>query len=81
MTIMTVNVAGKNFIVDADNKGSAKAWGRNKLDVTVTESTGAEIQAFYMDGGTDIEKILPAAKKAPAAVEGAAAEGAEAAAE
>ncbi len=69
MTILTVNVAGKKFIVDTANKGTAKAWGRNKLEVTVTEATGEEITDFLTEGGT-IAKLEAAAKPvadAPAA--------------
>lgn len=72
MSLVTVNVAGTKHVVEADNKGTAKAWGRSKLDVTVSDATAADINEFVLSGGT-IEKLEKAAPKAAAAAEGDAA--------
>lgn len=61
MSILTVNVNGNKFIIDCANKGTAKAWGRNKLEVEVTEATGAEITDFLTNGG-EIEVVAPKAE-------------------
>lgn len=67
MSLLTVNVSGKKFIVESANKGTAKAWGREKLEVAVTEATGDEITEFLSEGGS-IEKLEAKTKAAPAAV-------------
>jgi hypothetical protein len=62
MALLNVKVGDKNFIVDAENKGTAKAFGRTKIDVTVTDATGDDVTAFISEGGS-IEKLVPAPKK------------------
>ncbi len=63
MALLNVKVGEKSYIVDAENKGTAKAFGRTKIDVTVTEASGDDVMAFISEGGS-IEKLLPAPKKA-----------------
>ncbi len=63
MSILKVVAGGKTFIVDSASKGTAKSWGRTKLDVVVEDATGAEITEFLTDGGV-IEKLEAKAKKA-----------------
>lgn len=72
MALVTVNVAGKKFVVESDNKGTAKAWGRSKLDVTVSDATADDINEFNLTGEAII-KLEKAAPKAAAAPEGDAA--------
>lgn len=66
MSLLTVDVSGKKFVVDSANKGTAKAWGREKLEVTVTEATAAEVTDFLSEGNT-IEKLESKSKAAPVA--------------
>jgi transcription antitermination factor NusA-like protein len=61
MALLNVKVGGKSFIIDCANKGSAKAWGRTKIEVEVSEASGDDVTAFIGDGGS-IEKVVPAAK-------------------
>lgn len=71
MALLNVKVGDQNFVVDAENKGTAKAFGRSKIDVQVTDATGDDVTAFISNGGT-IEKLAPAPKKEagePAAAE------------
>lgn len=80
MALLKVTAGGKDFIIDCANKGTAKAWGRSKLDVTVEEASGSDVTAFIGDGGT-IEKVTPAEAKKAADAADATAEGTEAVAE
>ena len=78
MALLKVIAGGETFIIDCANKGSAKAYGRSKLQVEVSEATGDDVTAFIGNGGT-IEKVTAqAAAKADA--EAGAAEGEAAAA-
>lgn len=71
MALLNVKVGGKNIIVEAANKGTAKAYGRKQIEVTVTEATGAEV-AEFVTAGNEIVKLETATKDAPeAAVEAA----------
>lgn len=78
MALLKVNAGGKDFIIDCANKGTAKAFGRSKLEVTVTEATGDDVTAFIGNGGT-IEKVT-AQVAAKAEADAAAPEGEAAAA-
>lgn len=71
MALIKVVAGGKTFIVDAANKGTAKAFGRTKLEVEVTEASGDDVTAFITEGGT-IEKLTPAKVAAAAEPAGAA---------
>ncbi len=62
MSLLSVNVAGKIFIVEAANKGTAKAWGREKLEVAVSDATADDVSNFMLEGG-EIVKLAPAPKK------------------
>lgn len=80
MALLKVIAGGKTHIIDCANKGSAKAWGRSKLEVTVEEASGEDVTAFIGEGGT-IEKVTPqAAAKAEAEAAAPTAEGETAAA-
>lgn len=78
MALLKVNAGGETFIIDCANKGSAKAFGRSKLKVEVTEATGDDVTEFIGNGGT-IEKVT--AQAAAKAEADAAAPEAEAAAQ
>lgn len=68
MALLKVIAGGKSYVIDCANKGSAKAWGRSKLDVSVEEASGEDVTAFIGEGGT-IEKVVPAEVKKAAAAE------------
>lgn len=69
MALLTVTVNGSKFVVDASNKGTAKAFGRKQIEVDVAEATADDVTNFLASGGK-IEKLEAAAVAAPAAVEG-----------
>lgn len=58
MALLKVIAGGKTHIIDCANKGTAKAYGRSKLEVTVEEATGADVTDFLAAGNT-IEKVEP----------------------
>lgn len=66
MALLKVTVGDKSHIIDCANKGTAKAWGRTKIEVEVAEAGGDDVTAFLADGGT-IEKVVPEVKAAAAA--------------
>jgi hypothetical protein len=75
MALLKVIAGGKSYIIDCANKGTAKAFGRSKLEVEVVEASGSDVTEFIANGGT-IEKVEPQPVKkegeeaaAPAAAE------------
>lgn len=58
MALMTVIAGGNKYVIDCANKGTAKAFGRSKLEVEVAEATAADVTEFIGNGGT-IEKVEP----------------------
>lgn len=75
MALLTVKVGDRKFVIDADNKGTAKAFGRKQIEVEVTDATAAEVSEFVL-GGNTIQRVE--AEKKEAAAEAPAAEGAAA---
>lgn len=73
MALLKVTAGGKSYIIDCANKGTAKAFGRSKLEVEVAEASGADVTDFIANGGT-IEKVEPQPVAAKAEGEAAAAE-------
>lgn len=65
MSLLTVKVGGLTFVVDAPNKGTAKAFGRKQIEVEVADATADDITA-HLAAGHNIEKLV-VAEKAPAA--------------
>lgn len=73
MALLKVTVGDKSHIIECANKGSAKAWGRTKIEVEVSEASGNDVTTFLGEGGT-IETVTPKAAAEAAAAETAAAE-------
>lgn len=61
MALLTVKVGDRKFIIDADNKGTAKAYGRSKIEVEVSDASAADVQEFILNGNS-IERVEPAKK-------------------
>lgn len=51
MALLTVNVNGKKFVVDAGNKGTAKAFGRKQIEVEVSDASAQDVTDFLSAGG------------------------------
>ena len=71
MALMTVKAGNKTYVIDCANKGTAKAFGRSKLEVEVSEATAADVTAFLAEGNS-IEKVEPQPAKAAEVAEAAA---------
>lgn len=65
MPLMTVNVNGKKFVVDAPNRNVAKAFGRRQIEVKVEDATAADVASYYAAG--NIIEVLTAGEAAAAA--------------
>lgn len=72
MALMSVTVNGQVFVVDSHSKSAARAFGATKVEIEVTEATGAQITEFVKAGGEIV--TLEKREKKVAAVEEAAAE-------
>lgn len=66
MALMTVKVGDRKFVIDADNKGTAKAFGRKQIEVEVTDATAADVTEF-VTAGNAIVRVEPEKKEAATA--------------
>lgn len=65
MALMTVEVNGKAYVVDADTKALAKKFGREQVKIDVRDVTREDL------AGLDLDNV-PVLKKATEATEAAA---------